>query len=113
MPLNLSRRRFLSVTSSLAAPLLRAAQARTNVLLIIADDLGFECLSCYGSTSYRTPHLDRLASTGVRFTHAYAQPLCAPTRVQLMTGLHNNRNWKALGVLDPGTVTIGHRMRQA
>lgn len=111
--MNLSRRRFLSVASSLTLPLLRAAETRTNILLILADDLGFECLSCYGSTSYRTPHLDRLASTGVRFTHAYAQPLCAPTRVQLMTGLHNNRNWRAFGVLEPGTVTIGHRMRQA
>jgi len=50
--------------------LARAAGERPNVLLILADDLGYECLSCYGSTSYRTPHLDRLAETGVRFNHA-------------------------------------------
>jgi arylsulfatase A-like enzyme len=111
-----TRRGFLA--SSLASPLLQAAQLpdrqpKTNVLLILADDLGFECLSCYGSTSYRTPNLDRIAAEGVRFTHAYAQPLCTPTRVQLMTGLYNHRNWEGFGIMNPKEVTFGHRMRQA
>jgi arylsulfatase A-like enzyme len=77
----------------------------------MADDLGYECLSCYGSTSYRTPNLDRLAQTGVRFTHAYAQPLCTPTRTQLMTGKYLYRNWKAFGILDPKEKTFGHYMK--
>jgi arylsulfatase A-like enzyme len=103
----LTRRSFLA---SLAAPL-AAAQAKPNIVLIMADDLGYECLGCYGGTSYRTPNLDRMAASGVRFTHAYAQPLCTPTRLQLMTGLYNQRNWRAFGIMDPKEVTFGHRMR--
>lgn len=72
--------RLLAVSAP-AAP--RKAAERPNVLLILADDLGVEGVGCYGGESYRTPHLDRLAREGVRFTHAYAQPLCTPTRLQL------------------------------
>jgi len=74
----------------------------------MADDFGYECLGCNGGTSYRTPNLDRLAGSGVRFTHGYAQPLCTPTRVQLMTGKYNFRNWRAFGVMDPKEQTLGH-----
>ena len=86
---------------------------RPNIILIMADDVGIEGLGCYGGTSYRTPKLDQLAVEGLRFTHAYAQPLCTNTRIQLMTGLYNNRNWKSFGILDPKARTIGHRMREA
>ncbi len=92
--------------------LIQAAE-RPNIVLVMADDLGVEGLGCYGGTSYRTPNLDRLASQGVRFTHAYAQPLCTNTRVQLMTGLYNNRNWLYFGTLDPTAKTIGHYMQEA
>ncbi len=83
-----------------------------NVLLILADDLGVEGLGCYGGSSYRTPNLDRLAREGVRFTHAYAQPLCTPTRLELMTGKYRFRNWVAFGIMDPKERTFGHRMRE-
>ena len=86
---------------------------KPNIVLIMADDLGYEALGCYGGTSYRTPNLDRLAQTGIRFRHAYAQPLCTSTRVQLMTGKYNHRNWIAFGILDPKERTVGHFMRQA
>ena len=52
--------------------------SRPNVILILADDLGYETLGSYGGVSYETPELDRLAESGVRFTHAYASPLCSP-----------------------------------
>jgi len=90
-----------------------SAADRPNIVLILSDDLGVEGLNCYGGTSYRTPRLDRLAAEGVRFTHAYAQPLCTNTRIQLMTGLYNNRNWLYFGCLDPNAKTIGHRMQDA
>ena len=86
---------------------------RPNIILIMADDLGVEGIGCYGGTSYRTPSIDRLAKQGVRFSHAYAQPLCTNTRVQLMTGLYNNRNWRYFGILDPQAKTIGHSMQDA
>lgn len=90
-----------------------AEQKPPNIVLILADDIGVEGLNCYGGTSYRTPRLDQLAAEGLRFTHAYAQPLCANTRVQLMTGLYNNRNWLYFGCLDPAAKTFGHWMQEA
>lgn len=66
-----------------------AAAERPNIVFILADDLGWGELGCYGQTKIRTPHLDRLASQGMRFTHAYSgAPVCAPARCTLMTGLH-------------------------
>ncbi|MDF2376326.1 MAG: sulfatase-like hydrolase/transferase [Verrucomicrobiales bacterium] len=90
-----------------------AAAERPNILLIMADDLGIEGLSCYGSESYETPNLDRLAAEGIRYTHAYSQPLCTPTRVQIMTGKYNHRNWLYFGILDPAERTFGHLMQDA
>ena len=90
-----------------------ATEPKPNIVLIMSDDLGYECLGCYGGASYKTPNLDRLAATGLRFNHAYSQPLCTPTRVQLMTGQYNFRNWKAFGVLDPNEKTFGHMMQDA
>lgn len=109
--MNFSRRSFLGLCAAAAA----SAQdsKRPNIVLILADDLGYECLGSYGGTSYRTPHLDELAHTGVRFQHAYAQPLCTPTRLQFMTGLYNFRNWKAFGIMDPKERTFGHLFRDA
>lgn len=60
--------------------------ARPNVLLIVADDLGLECLGTYGGTTFATPHVDRLAREGTRFTSAFATPACAPSRAELLTG---------------------------
>ncbi len=79
----------------------------------MADDVGIEGLGCYGGASYKTPHLDRMAAEGIRFTRAYSQPLCTPTRVQLMTGQYNHRNWKSFGILDPTEETFGHYLQSA
>jgi arylsulfatase A-like enzyme len=65
---------------------------RPNLLLIVIDDLGWRDLTCYGSTFYETPNLDRLAAGGMRFTDAYAScPVCSPTRASLMSGKHPAR----------------------
>jgi arylsulfatase A-like enzyme len=68
--------------------LVPAARAeKLNVIVILADDLGWADLGCYGSRFHRTPHLDRLAKEGLRFTQAYAAcPVCSPTRAALLTG---------------------------
>jgi arylsulfatase A-like enzyme len=99
---------------ALLLPLAVWAEAKNpNIILIMADDLGVEGLGCYGGTSYSTPRLDRMAAEGIRFRHAYSQPLCTNTRVQLMTAKYNHRNWLAFGLLDPREKTIGHWMREA
>jgi arylsulfatase A len=87
---------------TLAAGFTQAADksAKPNIILILADDLGAKELSCYGSTQHRTPHLDRLASEGVRLETFYANPLCTPSRVALMTGQYGFRNG-FLGMQDP------------
>ena len=68
------------------------AAARPNVVVVMIDDLGWTDLACYGSDFHETPHLDRLARDGMRFTSAYAAAaVCTPTRVALMTGKHPAR----------------------
>lgn len=84
-----------------------------NIILLMADDLGYECLSSNGGSPYRTPELDRLAATGVRFRHCHSQPLCTPSRVQIMTGQYNYRNYVKFGLLRPGERTFAHVLRQA
>ncbi|MGH7378167.1 MAG: sulfatase-like hydrolase/transferase, partial [Candidatus Methylomirabilales bacterium] len=87
--------------------------SRPNLIVILADDFGYECVGANGGSSYRTPHLDRLAREGMRFEHCFAQPLCTPTRVQLLTGLYNQRNYVRFGHLDPGEATFARALRQA
>ena len=84
-----------------------------NILLIMADDLGYECVAANGGTSYQTPVLDRLAAEGVRFEHCYSQPICTPSRVKLMTGIANVRNYGIFGVLDRSQVTFANLFRDA
>lgn len=94
-----------------AAP--AATAARPNVVLIMADDFGYECVAANGGQSYRTPNLDRLAAQGVRFEQCHVQPLCTPTRIQLMTGLFNIRNYVEFGLLPRSEKTFGHLFQAA
>lgn len=99
--------------AALPSRLARGAAKRPNILFILVDDLGWADLSCYGSTFYETPHTDRLAAQGMRFTNAYAAcPVCSPTRASILTGkyparLHltdwiagHQRPWAKLNVPD-------------
>ena len=103
---------LLPLLSGFAADAFPPAQ-KPNLILILADDLGYETIAANGATSYRTPALDKLAATGARFTHCHAQPLCTPTRVQLMTGFSNVRNYRHFGTMDPQAVTFAHRLKRA
>jgi arylsulfatase A len=86
---------------------------KTNVILIMADDIGYECYGAYGGTSYQTPVLDKMAKQGMRFDHAYSNPLCTPTRVKIMTGLSNVRNYASFSTLKKTEKTFGHMMQDA
>lgn len=79
----------------------------------MADDFGYECVAANGGQSYRTPHLDRLAAGGIRFEECHVQPLCTPTRVQLMTGRYNVRNYLRFGTLLRTETTFGQLLKQA
>jgi arylsulfatase len=71
-----------------------AAPRPPNIIFVLADDLGYGDLGCYGQTKIRTPNLDRLAEEGLRFTHHYAgSPVCAPSRCVLLTGKHSGHAW--------------------
>ncbi len=88
-------------------------ERQPNVILIMADDVGWEAFGCYGGEDYKTPHLDRLAATGIRFEHCYSTPICTPSRVKLMTGQYNFRNYTHFGYLSPKERTFGHLMQGA
>ena len=89
------------------------APARPNVVVVLVDDLGVEGFSCYGGESYRTPNVDALAASGVRFTAAHTTPLCTPSRVRLLTGREGLRSYVDFSVLAPDERTLAHLLREA
>ena len=84
------------------APTLATAADRPNIVLIFTDDQGYQDLGCFGSPTIKTPHLDRMATEGVRLTSFYAQPVCGVSRAALMTGSYPVR------VAEPGNVKRLH-----
>ena len=87
--------------------------SRPNVIVIMADDLGYETITANGGRSYDTPEIDKMAAEGMRFEHCYAQPLCTPSRVKIMTGIYNVRNYLEFGILDTGQTTFAHLFKSA
>ncbi|QDU82070.1 Arylsulfatase [Polystyrenella longa] len=114
---------LLSVFVALPDENFAAEQQRPNILWIVADDLGYGDLSCYGATDMRTPVLDQLSEEGMRFTEFYANcPVCSPTRASLLSGCYPDRvgvpgvirthpenSW---GYLDPNATLITHQLKR-
>ncbi len=118
----------LLLTGSLVAASAGTARSqapeRPNIVLILADDLGWGDLACQGAKDMRTPHLDRLASQGITFDRFYANsPVCSPTRASLLTGrypdlvgvpgvirTHPENSW---GYLDPKAVLLPQALKKA
>ena len=90
-----------------------ASKRPPNVVLIMADDVSWECFSSYGGEDYETPNLDALAEHGVQFNHCYSTPICTPSRVEIMTGKYSFRNYTHFGYLDPKEKTFGQLMQAA
>ncbi len=103
----------LLIALSAALPGANAQDRKPNIILIMADDLGYETLECNGGKSYKTPNLNAMARTGMRFENTHSMPLCTPTRIQLMTGKYNFRNYIGFGVLDPQEMTFAHLLKDA
>ena len=106
---SLRPRLCLMLTAVLAAPAfaLAAKPGTPIVVVLLADDLGYGDLACYGCPDTRTPNLNRMAAEGAKFTSAYASaPVCSPTRVALLTGQYQQRQGNAfeayLGGGSPG-----------
>ena len=98
----------LTALCAFAAPA-KGADAKPNIIFILADDLGMDGVSCYGADSHKTPNIDKLAATGTRFETCYAAPLCGPSRCLLVTGRYafrtggiTNGSWRANG---PGALS--------
>ena len=109
--------KFISTLTILTALLLGVfnvqANDRPNIILIMADDMGYEALSSNGSESCKSPNLDKLAAKGVRFTNGFSNPICTPSRVKLMTGQYNIRNYVKFGWLDREQTTFAHQLKAA
>lgn len=93
-------RMFISVVLMMEA----TAGEKPNIILILADDLGMDGVGCYGSDKHRTPEIDKLAASGLRFENCLAAPLCGPSRCLLMTGRYafrtggiTNQSWRPKG----------------
>jgi arylsulfatase A-like enzyme len=111
---------FFTAGGSVAASISgQQAASRPNIIVILADDLGYGDLGCYGQTRIRTPNLDRMAAQGMRFTQAYAgSTVCAPSRCAMLTGLHTGhcrvRDNIPHGVfLRPDDLTVAELLKQA
>ena len=109
----LKSNRFLLLILIMALGCNPSKRERPNIILIMADDLGMEAIGAYGGESYKTPHLDQLAAEGMRFENCYSTPLCTPSRVQIMTGKYNFRNYIGFGLLDKKEKTFGHALQAA
>ena len=120
---------FLCLVVGQAAPPVAMAQEVTqpNIVFVLADDLGYGELGCYGQKKIRTPHIDSLAIQGMRFTQHYTgAPVCAPARCVLMTGQHlahaeirgnrdsgNGRIYPGQWPITDAIVTIAEVLKQA
>ena len=93
------------------------AADRPNIIYILADDLGYGDLGCYGQSTLKTPHLDQMAEEGIRFTRHYAgSTVCAPSRCVLMTGLHTGHariRGNGPGTLHPSDLTVATILKKA
>ncbi|MCA9052968.1 MAG: arylsulfatase, partial [Planctomycetaceae bacterium] len=106
---------------ALYSPVRAAEGPLPNVIVIMADDLGYGDVSCYGATSLKTPHIDRLAAEGLRFTSGYCSAsTCTPTRYSLLTGTYAFRKKRtgiappnAPAIIQPGTETIATLLNRA
>lgn len=84
-----------------------------NIIIIVVDDFGYEIPECNGGESYSTPNIDALASNGTRFTNFRTCPNCSPSRVSLLTGKYNFKNYTAWGVMDWNNITIANKLKDA
>jgi arylsulfatase A len=94
------------------SPSLSVVSSKPNIILILADDAGYEIPTCDGGQSYSTPNIDKMAAQGLRFTQCQGSPMCSPSRFMLMTGKYNFRNYTTWGMMDLSQRTIANVLRK-
>ncbi len=112
---------LLAAAASLFSPVISRAAERPNVIVIMADDLGYGDVSCYGATALETPHIDRLAAEGQKFTSGYCSAsTCTPTRYSFLTGTYAFRKPgtgiappNSPAIIPPGTETLASLLQKA
>lgn len=102
----------LTMKKKTVARLPHPALTKPNIVLIMADDLGYECIGANGCEDYKTPVIDKLAAHGVRFEQCFANPICTPSRAKIMTGLYGKRNYVGFGRLDRSQRTFANQLKE-
>lgn len=90
-----------------------AVNGKPNIILILADDIGYGVPTCNGGQTFTTPNIDKMATNGMRFTNCYSAPLCSPSRFMFVTGKYNFRNYTDWGVMDPNEKTFANILQDA
>ena len=90
-----------------------SSDIRPNIILVMVDDFGHECVESYGGESYTTPQLSRMANEGAQFNHAHSQNICTPSRVQILTGRYNRANYEYFRYLNPKAFSFGNLAKKA
>lgn len=107
----------LAFVCSLAMSAFAADNAKPNIIVIMTDDLGYGEVDCYGQQRIKTPHIDKFAAEGMRFTQFYSgSTVCAPSRATLLTGQHTGHNFtrgNSNPPLPPEPVTLGKLIKAA
>jgi arylsulfatase A len=86
---------------------------RPNIIIILADDIGYDAIASNGNESFQTPNIDLIGQRGMRFTHCYGSPLCSPSRVAFVSGKYNFRNYTQWGIFDPTGKTFANIAKEA
>ena len=104
---------FLFLFLLMYCDIVNAQNHKPNIILILADDIGYQTPQVNGGKSYTTPNLNAMAAEGMNFTECHASPTCSPSRFMLLTGKYNFRNYTKRAVMDQGQRTIANMLKDA
>lgn len=104
---------FNEVTAASHNSSLFALAKKPNIILILGDDIGYDAISSQGNQTFQTPNIDAMAASGMRFTKCHSSPLCSPSRMMVVSGKYNFRNYSEWGVINPDEKTFATLLRDA